>query len=67
MIPNRKLDNQWKQLYSLIMKRENMENNMNSSIGVLKDYLELYTGIPYNQKMNGDILKLWLVRVFFNM
>ena len=64
MIPNRKLDNQWKQLYSLIMKRENMENNMNSSIGVLKDYLELYRGIPYNQKMNGDILKLWLVRFF---
>nr|CAH0111266.1 unnamed protein product [Daphnia galeata] len=59
-LSNRKLDDQWKQLYSLILKRENMENNNYSPIGVLKDYLELYTGIPYNQKMNGDILKLWL-------
>jgi hypothetical protein len=57
----KKLVNQWKQLYILIHKRQDLERIELSACQTMANYLGEFTGINLNKRMCKPIRELWLV------
>lgn len=57
----KKLVNQWKQLYLLIDKRQDLERIELSAVRAMAHYLGAFTDIQINKKMTTQIRELWMV------
>jgi hypothetical protein len=60
----KKLVNQWKQLYILIHKRQDLERIELPAYRIMANFISEFIGINLNNKMAKTIRELWLV-IFF--
>ena len=61
----KKLVNQWRQLYILIHKRQDLERIELPAIRAMAHYLSAFTGVPINKKMNSTLFKFWMVMYLY--